>query len=224
MLFAVHTAKSVAPSMYTLVVSRRPETTPQSSEHVSESDISQVESLAPDAPVAPDQELTSKEPHDPRHVFSINPVYVLKALREFVVKFQAMKHSSRHNWSSLVGKEEGTKSISRQITDSDVREYWEQFRTAFPPEREKIWDCLYMGLQKYHTILQERHRINNEIEQLKIQNSELRRLLQKYALPNNMKPTKGPRQNLPPLSLKTPPAPAPTPARLLLTFNNTSRL
>uniref|UniRef100_A0A1B6H2U9 Dynein regulatory complex protein 1 n=1 Tax=Cuerna arida TaxID=1464854 RepID=A0A1B6H2U9_9HEMI len=228
---SVHNTKSVAPSMYTLVVSRRPEAITQSHEQVSVSDVSQIESSVPDAPTEPDQDVTSKdqevtfkEPHDPRHVFSINPVYVLKALREFVVKFQALKHCSRCKWSSPVGKEEVTKSISRQITDSDVRDYWEQFRNAFPPEREKLWDCLYMGLQKYHTILQERHRINNEIEQLKVQNAELRRLLQKYALPNNMKPTKGSRQNLPPLSLKTPPAPAPTPARLLLTFNNTSRM
>lgn len=30
--------------------------------------------------------------HDPTHVLSINPVFVLKALREFVQRFQTTKH------------------------------------------------------------------------------------------------------------------------------------
>lgn len=39
-----------------------------------------------------------------------------------------------------------------------------------------------------------------------------------------MKSTRGVRQNLPPISAKVPLASAPTPAKLVLTFNNTSRL
>lgn len=41
----------------------------------------------------PENQITEKKSvHEPDHVQSINPVFVLKALREFVQKFQATKH------------------------------------------------------------------------------------------------------------------------------------
>lgn len=41
----------------------------------------------------PEDQITEKKSvHEPDHVQSINPVFVLKALREFVQKFQATKH------------------------------------------------------------------------------------------------------------------------------------
>lgn len=46
---------------------------------------------APD--FGPEDQITGKKSvHEPGHVQSINPVFVLKALREFVQKFQATKH------------------------------------------------------------------------------------------------------------------------------------
>ncbi|XP_054269675.1 dynein regulatory complex protein 1 isoform X2 [Macrosteles quadrilineatus] len=161
--------------------------------------------------------------HDPSHEQSINPVFVLKALREFVEKFQASNQSKKKT-TTIGQRKNERKSISQQLTEDDVKMYWEQFRSAFPPDRERLWDCLHLGMQQYHSVLQERHKMSSEIEQLRVQNADLRRLLQKYALPNNMKPIKGPRQSLPPLSAKTPPAPATTPAHLVLTFDNSSRL
>lgn len=38
----------------------------------------------------------------------------------------------------------------------------------------------------YCILFTERHKVNTQIEQLKVQNADLRRLLQKYALPNNV--------------------------------------
>lgn len=43
--------------------------------------------------IGPEDQITEKKSvHEPDHVQSINPVFVLKALREFVQKFQATKH------------------------------------------------------------------------------------------------------------------------------------
>lgn len=45
-------------------------------------------------------------------------------------------------------------TISRLLTKEDVEGYWQRFKQVFPPEEEKVWDALFVGLTKYHAILQ----------------------------------------------------------------------
>ncbi|PSN49554.1 hypothetical protein C0J52_04984 [Blattella germanica] len=70
--------------------------------------------------------------------------------------------------------------MSRLINVQDVKSYWARFREIFTPQREKLWDGLLLGLQKYHPILEDRHTLNCETEELRRQNAELRRLLHTY--------------------------------------------
>ncbi|XP_066991987.2 dynein regulatory complex protein 1 [Anabrus simplex] len=118
----------------------------------------------------------------PGHPLTIDPIYVLKALRDFVAKFSEKKEMVHINMSSRLSQKRST--VSRLLTVEDVKAYWERFRKIFSPQREKVWDSFMLGLQKYHSILEERHKLNLETERLRIQNAELRRLLYKYLLSN----------------------------------------
>jgi len=45
-------------------------------------------------------------------------------------------------------------TVSRLLSTQDVTTYWARFREVFSPQREKLWDGLLIGLQRYHHILE----------------------------------------------------------------------
>lgn len=69
-------------------------------------------------------------------------------------------------------------TVTRMITDKDVEKCFESF--IFPPEREKLWNVLDDGLQRYLKVLRERESLENDCEFLRKQNMELNHLLQKF--------------------------------------------
>lgn len=71
-------------------------------------------------------------------------------------------------------------TISRNISTEDVTKFWARYREIFNEKRERLWDALLVGLNKYHEILKERHKLNTETESLRKQNLELQRLLEAY--------------------------------------------
>ncbi|KDR12480.1 dynein regulatory complex protein 1 isoform X2 [Zootermopsis nevadensis] len=105
----------------------------------------------------------------------IDPVYVFKALRDFAVKFAPKEHSLHTNLKSVKHS-----TVSRLLSTQDVTAFWTRFRKIFSQQREKLWDGLLIGLQMYHRILEDRHKLNVDTVQLKRQNAELRRLLHFY--------------------------------------------
>ena len=58
--------------------------------------------------------------------------------------------------------------------------YWKSIANALGPDSIKIWDALYLGLEKYHEVLSQRQKMIEHNGGLKRQNEELRGLLQKY--------------------------------------------
>jgi hypothetical protein len=64
------------------------------------------------------------------------------------------------------------------ISDKDVENCFDSFN--FPPEREKLWNVLEDGLQRYLKVLRERESLENDCEFLRKQNMELNHLLQKF--------------------------------------------
>jgi hypothetical protein len=44
--------------------------------------------------------------------------------------------------------------LCRLISTQDVTTFWTKFREIFSPQREKLWDGLLIGLQRYHRILE----------------------------------------------------------------------
>lgn len=51
---------------------------------------------------------------------------------------------------------------------------------VFSPSRLATWDCLYKGMQKYHVILKDRQKINDEVVKLRKENADLKQLLEGY--------------------------------------------
>lgn len=44
-------------------------------------------------------------------------------------------------------------TISRYLSEHDIKTYWEKFKLNFSEDRVRVWDALLAGLVKYHEIL-----------------------------------------------------------------------
>ncbi|KAF7258019.1 hypothetical protein EG68_04318 [Paragonimus skrjabini miyazakii] len=65
--------------------------------------------------------------------------------------------------------------------DSYDADYWNKYATAIvTSETEKVWDNLYVALQRHLCILKHRAKLIRESDALRKQNAELRHLLQQY--------------------------------------------
>lgn len=118
---------------------------------------------------------------DKGHLLEIEATFVTRALREFVerynfVKWQEMPQTFQEK---LIDKKT---VVSRNITIQDITNFWKRYIEIFPAKKERLWDGLLIGLKKYHKVLKERHQLNLEIESLRKQNAELRRLLKTYII------------------------------------------
>lgn len=116
---------------------------------------------------------------DEGHVFQIHVTHVIRALTEFLEKYHSVKkgESPRDFKEKLI---ERKFTISRNISRDDITKFWGKYREIFNEEKVTLWNALLIGLNKYHDILKERHKLNEETESLRRQNSELHRLLKTY--------------------------------------------
>lgn len=69
-------------------------------------------------------------------------------------------------------------TITRLMSSKDVEQCFDSFN--FPTEREKLWNVLDDGLQRYLKVLRERETLETECEFFRKQNQELNHLLQKF--------------------------------------------
>ncbi|KAL1122141.1 hypothetical protein AAG570_003546 [Ranatra chinensis] len=134
-----------------------------------------------------DTELIFSVCTEPDHRPSIHPIYVLKALREFMEDFYAEKTEAEDE--SLEKKMSKRRlTVSRVISDEDVEGFWAKYRSIMTEKREQVWDSLLNGLKTYFSVLKERHNLNEEVKRLKIVNNDMRLLLQNYIKqPNSAK-------------------------------------
>ncbi|XP_078045047.1 dynein regulatory complex protein 1 [Augochlora pura] len=117
---------------------------------------------------------------DNGHLLTIETEFVANALKEFIERYDFVK---KQKSTVPIDKREikMKATVSRNITDEDITEFWERYKNIFSPERERLWDNLLSGLKKYHLVLKQRHELNNEIKFLQKQNTELNRLLRSYS-------------------------------------------
>lgn len=45
-------------------------------------------------------------------------------------------------------------AISRSLKSEDVLMFWSKYKEVFSPQKEKLWDGLLFGLNKYLPVLQ----------------------------------------------------------------------
>ncbi|CAG5095455.1 Similar to drc1: Dynein regulatory complex protein 1 (Danio rerio) [Cotesia congregata] len=115
---------------------------------------------------------------DKGHLLDIKSTNVIKALREFVEKYNKVTHVLSDNSKQEKVLADNKIVLSRCISEKDIIEYWRRYREIFDDKKEKLWDAMIIGLQKYHDILKERHKVIGDIEGIQRQNAELRRLLE----------------------------------------------
>ncbi|RLU18218.1 hypothetical protein DMN91_008574 [Ooceraea biroi] len=128
---------------------------------------------------------------DKGHLLEIEATFVTRALREFVERyhFVRLEEMPQTFQEKLTNRK---KIISRNMAIEDVTSYWMQYSEIFSAKRERLWDGLLIGLKKYHGILKERDHLNIEMESLRKQNAELRRLLKTYIVQESETPFVGP--------------------------------
>ncbi|KAG8034601.1 hypothetical protein G9C98_007677 [Cotesia typhae] len=115
---------------------------------------------------------------DKGHLLDIKSTNVIKALREFVEKYSKVTRDLSDNFKQEKVLADNKIVLSRCISEKDIIEYWRRYREIFDDKKEKLWDAMIIGLQKYHDILKERHKLMGDIEGIQRQNAELRRLLE----------------------------------------------
>ncbi|KYN42803.1 hypothetical protein ALC56_02605 [Trachymyrmex septentrionalis] len=118
---------------------------------------------------------------DKGHLLEIEAIFVSRALREFIERYHFVKWKEMPE--TLQEKlTEKKKIVSRNMTVQDITDFWNRYNEIFPAKKERLWDGLLTGLNKYHEILKERHNLNIEVKSLQTQNAELRRLLKTYTI------------------------------------------
>lgn len=115
---------------------------------------------------------------DKGHLLDIKSTNVIKALREFVEKYSKVTRDLSDCSKQEKVLADNKIVLSRCISEKDIIEYWRRYREIFDEKKEKLWDAMIIGLQKYHDILKERHKLMGDIEGIQRQNAELRRLLE----------------------------------------------
>ncbi|XP_043476968.1 dynein regulatory complex protein 1 [Leptopilina heterotoma] len=141
-----------------------------------------IEELSCDCP---DDLKKRKVTCDAGHILQIQVTHVIRALTEFLEKYHSIqKGESTPDFKEKLINQKFT--ISRNIQTEDITKFWGRYREIFNEEKETLWDALLIGLNKYHDILKERHKLNEETESLRQQNSELHRLLKTYKQPENI--------------------------------------
>ncbi|PBC28405.1 dynein regulatory complex protein 1 [Apis cerana] len=110
---------------------------------------------------------------DKGHLLAIETEFVLNAVKEFVERCEFVRKEISLDKDAI--KEKIT--VSRNITEKDIIDFWERYRNIFSKDKEKLWDNLLVGLKQYYEVLKERHKLNAEIKALRKQNTEMRRLL-----------------------------------------------
>ncbi|XP_008212645.1 dynein regulatory complex protein 1 [Nasonia vitripennis] len=112
---------------------------------------------------------------DKGHVLEIQAAHVSKAMREIVTKCSVIEEKEMISFEERLNEKKYT--ISRNLAAEDVQNYWSNYRKIFGTQKQKLWDAILVGLSKYYEVLRERHSLCTEIDDLKLQNSELERLL-----------------------------------------------
>ncbi|RZF47211.1 hypothetical protein LSTR_LSTR004920 [Laodelphax striatellus] len=123
---------------------------------------------------------------NPDHDLFIMSANVLHALEDFVSNTNEDKTFEMDGEEKLE-RSSSTKFDPTDMSKADVDAYWNNYKFVFTEDNEKLWDALMLGLRKYHAVLQDRHSLHTEVDQLSTQNNDLRRLLTSYTSNDSMK-------------------------------------
>ncbi|XP_065062608.1 dynein regulatory complex protein 1-like [Rhopilema esculentum] len=102
----------------------------------------------------------------------IHPNEVLQVLRTFAEDHRE-PHKDARRTSFRLG-------VGPTRDDSQDEDYWRMFPAVIGEKKERLWDALIQGFEKYNETLTERAKLIQTTTGLRQQNSELRMLLHQY--------------------------------------------
>ncbi|CAG9813113.1 unnamed protein product [Phaedon cochleariae] len=111
------------------------------------------------------------------HPLVLNSIYILVALKDFVIAYYKQNEGFPTTRARLERKRH---TISRLLNINDIKMFWEKYKTVFNEDRIRVWDALLEGLKHYHEILKERKNMCEEVVELRKQNNDLKKLLANY--------------------------------------------
>jgi len=133
-------------------------------DHAKEDDVSNVDDVTDGG-----DELSNCGAGELKQVL-IAPNDVVKALRQFV------EDNNQPSSKKVVSRFNNSKDRD----SSKDEEYWKQLASVIDGKKERVWDALIEGFEKYSQVLVERSSLIQETDGLRQQNSELRMLLHQY--------------------------------------------
>lgn len=98
---------------------------------------------------------------------------VMKALRAFV-------EENRQPSKERVKQSQFKIAFLEERDSSEDSDYWASYAKLVDEKKERLWDALVEGLEKYSEVLTSRSGLINETDALRQQNAELRMLLHQY--------------------------------------------
>ncbi|KAH8245611.1 hypothetical protein KR032_012498 [Drosophila birchii] len=116
----------------------------------------------------------------PDHYLVMEPALCLHAMNLFTTNMHQQMHEQER--TGVNSSRRQIAATPSQITDPEIRDFWRQFATCFPPAKRKLWKTLEHGLNHYVEVLKMRVQYDAEVVFLRRQNEELRHLLQKFTV------------------------------------------
>jgi dynein regulatory complex protein 1 len=111
---------------------------------------------------------------DPNRAPLISPEDTVRAIRAYVEDQQ--RQAARQASAVTMTMEEKAEKKRRDRE----REFWERLARVIPDQKARLWNALEDGLNKYNKLLTDRQNLLDETEGLRMQNDELRSLLNQY--------------------------------------------
>jgi dynein regulatory complex protein 1 len=115
----------------------------------------------------------------------IHPNEAVRAIRRF---FESQRNGSEigkqyedeeeasHN---NLKKETRTKKVGKSKEELQ-KEYWKRMSNIIDEKSYRVWNAVYVAMEKYNTLLNERWSLTQEISSVQTQNEELKNLLKHY--------------------------------------------
>ena len=122
----------------------------------------------------------------------VKPDDVVKVIKQFVSERNrdgdeqvaaaaaAAASAKRKKRENRIDEEQRASDARRERDRKEEIEYWARLADVVPDRTIRVWESLEQALQKYNKVLSERSQSVQEVSRLKVQNDELKALLNQY--------------------------------------------
>ncbi|XP_025194962.1 dynein regulatory complex protein 1 [Melanaphis sacchari] len=110
---------------------------------------------------------------NPDHSLTISDTDYLRVIKKSI-------DTSKSKVSDQRAQNKSDFYLTNSLSVKDINDYWKQFMYAFPEDRLILWDVFEKAIKKYYQTLHLRFKKMKEVEQLEIENVELKNILKQF--------------------------------------------